>query len=74
VAGEVPTVDYVRDVKPLLARRCYACHGALKQKAHLPVDTAAALRKGGEGGPAIKPGKAGESELIERVTAVDPKL
>ena len=23
-------VDYPREIKPLLARRCYACHGALK--------------------------------------------
>ena len=37
-AGEV---DYARDVKPILVRRCVACHGALKQKAKLRLDTAA---------------------------------
>ena len=31
--------DYARDVKPLLTRRCYACHGALKSKARLRLDT-----------------------------------
>jgi uncharacterized membrane protein len=25
-------VDYDRDVKPVLAARCYACHGPLKQE------------------------------------------
>ena len=32
-------VDYAKDIKPLLKERCYACHGALKQKAGLRLDT-----------------------------------
>ena len=36
-------VDYLRDIKPILRERCYACHGALKQKAKLRLDTAAGL-------------------------------
>ena len=28
-------VDYLRQVKPLLAFRCFACHGALQQKSGL---------------------------------------
>ena len=36
-------VDYARDVKPVLAARCYACHGALKAEAGLRVDTVAAM-------------------------------
>jgi hypothetical protein len=62
------TVDYVRDVKPLLARRCAACHGPVKQKAELRLDTAAAALKGSAGGPVIVPGKSGESRLIKAVT------
>jgi hypothetical protein len=68
------TVDYVRQVKPILKRRCYACHGALKKKAGLRLDTAASLRRGGDGGPAIEPGQAGESLLIDRVAEEDAKL
>jgi hypothetical protein len=37
-------VDYLRDVKPVFAKRCYACHGALKQKAELRTDTASITR------------------------------
>ena len=40
-------VDYRRDVKPVLQERCYACHGALAQKAKLRVDSGANLLKGG---------------------------
>jgi hypothetical protein len=63
--------DYQRAVKPLLRQRCYACHGALKQESHLRLDTAAAIRAGGDGGPAIVPGKPAESLLVARITAPD---
>ncbi len=72
LVGFVPppeVVDYLRDVKPILADRCSSCHGAIRQKAGLRLDTAALIRKGGESGPAIEPGHSGESLLIERVTA-----
>jgi hypothetical protein len=68
-AGE--SVDYLRDVKPVLKARCFACHGSLKQKAKLRLDAAALIRKGGRHGPAIKPGHAAGSLLIERIT--DPE-
>ena len=40
------TVDYLRQVKPILTQRCYACHGALKQKGGLRLDTGEAIRRG----------------------------
>jgi hypothetical protein len=62
------SADYLRDVKPVLERRCYACHGALKQKSGLRLDTADLIRKGGESGPAIEVGQASDSLLIEALT------
>lgn len=61
-------VDYLREVKPLLTARCYACHGALKKRGKLRLDTAESIRKGGAEGPAIIPGKSSQSLLVERVT------
>lgn len=63
--------DYRREVKPLLAARCYACHGALQQKAKLRLDTVDAIRRGGVSGPAIIPGEASRSLLFARVSATD---
>jgi hypothetical protein len=65
------TVDYVREVKPLFAKRCVACHGVLKAKAGLRLDTAARIRQGGDGGPAVVAGNSSESLLIEAVTGAD---
>jgi mono/diheme cytochrome c family protein len=59
-----PGVDYLRDVKPLLAARCVSCHGPEKPRAGLRLDTAAAAIRGGTSGPAVVPGAPDESELI----------
>ena len=69
--GQPDPVDYVQDIKPVLSRRCYACHGALKQKNDLRLDTAALAIKGGSGGAAIVPGKSGESLLIDAVAGAE---
>jgi hypothetical protein len=58
------TVNYMKDIKPLLSIACYQCHSATKQEDGLRVDTAASILRGGESGPAIVPGKSGESLLI----------
>lgn len=61
--------DYLKEVKPLLQARCYACHGALKQKGGLRLDTAEAILKGGEGGPSIQTAVPEGSLLLERVSS-----
>jgi len=49
---------YLEEVKPLLRERCYACHGALKQKSGLRLDTVADLWAG-----------TSPEELLSRITA-----
>ncbi|MCH7728925.1 MAG: DUF1549 domain-containing protein, partial [Planctomycetes bacterium] len=61
-------VSYLRDVKPLLARHCSNCHGALKQNAGLRLDAARLILKGSNDGAVVVPGRANESLLIEAVT------
>src|SRR5262245_39541279 len=34
---------YLRDVRPVLQRRCFSCHGAVHQKGGLRLDTATAI-------------------------------
>lgn len=70
-AGSPSAIDYVRDVKPILSRRCVACHGALKQSSALRLDTAAAIRVGGDAGPAVEPGHSDESLLVDKVIGHD---
>jgi hypothetical protein len=66
-----PAVDYVRDIKPLLARSCLECHGPAKQRNGLRVDSIAALLEGGDSGPAITPGRASASRLVKALVGAD---
>src|SRR5690349_5014351 len=59
------SVDYARDVKPIIAQHCVSCHGAKVAKGKLRLDTAAFMMKGGNSGPAIIAGKAVQSPLID---------
>ena len=58
---------FLNRVKPLLDSRCVTCHGAEKQKGGLRLDSRAAAMQGGESGPAVVPGKPGESLLLDAV-------
>ncbi len=58
-------VDYVKDVKPILAQHCYRCHGASQQKSGMRADTATFLRTGGDSGPSVVAGKADDSLLLK---------
>ncbi len=66
--GDVPaTVEYNRDVRPILSDTCYHCHGpdAARRKADLRLDSEAGARQ------AVVPGDPGRSELIRRITSTD---
>ena len=67
-AGDGGRIDYITDVKPILTRRCAACHGALKQEGALRLDAVQLIRAGGELGPAVLAGRPDESPLLQAVT------
>ena len=78
-AGQLPPatsaqIDFVKDIQPLLARSCYECHGALRQKGELRWDLKTAALKGGTSGPAIVPGKSAESLMIQLVAGLKPDM
>ena len=65
------TLQYNRDVRPILAENCFPCHGpdSAARKADLRLDKREAAIEAG----AIAPGDLEASELIARINAADPK-
>jgi mono/diheme cytochrome c family protein len=63
-------------VRPILAENCFRCHSAAqnKTKGNLTLDTLAGALKGGDTGPAIVPGKPGDSLLIKAIRHEEPKM
>src|SRR4051794_32919040 len=58
---------FEKQVRPLLAANCLACHGPLKQEGGLRLDTRQAVLQGGDSGPAVVAGNAKESRLVQAV-------
>ena len=71
--GHADSDFYEAKVRPVLVEHCYACHSsqAKKLKGRLLLDTTEGIRKGGESGPVIMPGRPDESLLIEAVRYED---
>ncbi len=54
-------------VRPILAERCFGCHGPAKQMSTLRLDSRASILKGGERGPALLPGKPADSLIVRAI-------
>jgi uncharacterized membrane protein len=57
-------VDFARDIKPILIKRCYECHGPKKQEAGFRLDRKVDALAGGDTGESIIPGQSAESSLV----------
>src|SRR5262249_39492254 len=67
-------VDFTRDVRPILSRYCFKCHGPdeKKREAALRFDVRDGAVKAAESGAlAIVPNEPDKSELIHRVLSKD---
>lgn len=56
---------FARDIQPILAKHCFACHGPDKQEADLRLDTSAGASA------AVSSGDVATSTLFERITTTD---
>jgi hypothetical protein len=62
-----PSIDFIRDIQPILQKNCYSCHGAQKSNGQLRLDSKAGALLGGISGKVIDPGNSKQSLLIQRL-------
>lgn len=67
VAALAQHPNYEDDVKPIFARRCFACHSASEMRSGLNLESFAGIVKGGGSGDAVIPGRPASSLLYKAV-------
>ena len=60
---------FAETIRPLLAARCYSCHGPDVQQNGLRLDSLGAILKGSDSGRIVVPGKPDSSRLLRRLQA-----
>ena len=68
-SAEIPGVDFFEnEIRPLLVKHCFKCHGADESKGGLRLDSPTLVLKGGHSGEAaLVPGDPESSLLVEAV-------
>jgi len=76
VAAEPERVDFQRQVRPILAAKCFTCHGPdeAAREADLRLDLASDALADRGGYAAIQPGDHAASELWQRISSDDEDL
>jgi hypothetical protein len=60
-------LTFEKDIKPLFEKSCIECHGAVKPKGKLRLDTLEGTLKGSVDGKVLEPGKSEKSFLVANI-------
>src|SRR5207247_6635170 len=60
-------VDFDRQVHPILAARCFACHSGDKRSGGLSLSNYSEILRGGKTGKVVSPGSSQDSLMLRRV-------
>jgi mono/diheme cytochrome c family protein len=72
--GAEPARFFETRVRPILQAHCLQCHDSAKARGGLSLTSREALLQGGTRGPAVSPGRPGDSLLLQAVSHRDLKM
>jgi hypothetical protein len=64
-------LTFAKDIQPLFKASCLQCHGEMRPRGDLRLDSLEAVLKGGENGKVVVPGKSAESSLVIAISKLD---
>lgn len=67
-------IFFENEIRPLLSKHCYSCHGPRKQESDLRLDSRQAMIEGGDSGAVLEPGHPDQSLLLEVVMREDDPM
>lgn len=74
-AAQTGTIDFDREIHPILAAKCHSCHSQEKRSGGLSLGTLRDTLDGGRSGAAVRPGKSRGSLLISRIDgSTNPRM
>ena len=71
---EESSIDFSREIKPILVANCIKCHDEKKHESGLRLDLGAGVLAGGDGGSIVLPGKSRESRLLKILRGEDQSI
>ncbi len=71
VLAQSPTEFFSHEIRPIMERTCWNCHGAAIQSSGLDLSTREGALAGGNRGPAIVPGDAEGSRLYRQLAGLE---
>ncbi len=66
--AQQPTIDYERQVRPIITTNCLECHNAEKRKGGLSLARYEDVLEGGRSGAIVRPGRGEDSLLMRRIS------
>ncbi len=76
VFSKEKTINFNRDIRPILSRNCFQCHGpdATHREAELRLDIENGIKTKSDNDLIVHPGQPDQSLLFERISSADPDL